>query len=73
MSMPYNIRKGADKMNSAETATLNTARSVLTREEVETLAGLIHLRHHASAHVRISANLALIPILAKIKVGMLTV
>jgi hypothetical protein len=58
-------------MNPSEEATLNTARSVLTREEVETLAGLIHLRHHASAHVRITANIALIPILAKIKEGML--
>jgi hypothetical protein len=54
-------------MNQAEEATLNTARSLLTAEEVETLAGLIHLRHSPRAIVRIAANVELIPILAKIK------
>lgn len=54
-------------MNEAEEATLNVARSLLSPVEVETLAGLIHLRHHASTHVRISANIELIPILSKLK------
>ena len=62
-----NDKKGAVKMNPSEEATLNTARSVLSPVEVEKLAGLIHLRHHASAHVRISANIELIPLLSKLK------
>ncbi len=35
--------------------------------------GLIHLRHSPRAIVRISANIELIPVLAKIKEGMLTI
>jgi hypothetical protein len=59
-------------MNAREESTLmNIARSSLTVEELETLAGLIRLRHSPRAYVRISANVELIPmmsnLLAKIK------
>ena len=48
-----------DQMNVAEQATLNAARGLLSREDVEKLAGLIHLRHNASALVRIGSPLTL--------------
>lgn len=57
-------------MNQAESATLDKARGLLTREEVERLSGLVHLRHHASATVRIAANMELMPILFDLKVKM---
>ena len=54
-------------MSEAEQATLDKARELLSPVVIAKLAGLIHLRHHASATVRIAANMELMPILTDLR------
>lgn len=53
-------------MNASEDVVLSVARRYLSRSEVEKLAGLLQLRNHKNASVRVAANQELMVILSEL-------